>query len=371
MFKSILNLAWKEIIQLLRDRVLLLFLILIPVTLLFLIAESTGSGIRGINYAVWDQEQSPLSQQLIEAIDNTSDFTLYARANNYAELQNWLNGGQISVALVIPPNFTRDALRPGSSAALTVLVDGTNEVVASNVIAALQGVVNALTLPSLTAAGGRLPGGIDLNVVVAFNPTLNIRWSTQTGQIAIITYMVVLIVAAVSFVRERELGTMEQLVVTPITRLELLFGKGLMAVIIGLFNLVVLYLVLREVFQIPMHGNLALLLALGLLFVITEIGVGMLISLMTNSQQQAILIVFLLAMLEITFSGYLVPTDNMPIFMQALAAISPLQHFTAISRAIFLKGSTLPMLWGHVIPLALLAIGSIGAAWMLFAKAAE
>jgi ABC-2 type transport system permease protein len=371
MFKSVLNLAWKEIIQLLRDRVLLLFLILIPVVLLFLISESTGGGIRGIKYAVWDQEHSPLSHDLLTAINNSGDFQLTYRAQSYAQVENLMNDGKIGAALIIPPTFTRDALRPGSSARLDVIVDGTNEVVASNVIRSLQGAANDLAFGEIAAQGGRLPGGIDLQIDVAFNPTLNIRWSTLTGQIAIITYLIVLVVAAVSFVRERELGTMEQLVVTPISRLELLFGKGLMAALIGLFNLIVLYLALHELFQIPMHGSLALLLGLGLLFVATEIGVGMLISLMTGSQQQAILVVFLLAILEITFSGYLVPTENMPIFMQFFAAISPLQHFTAISRAIFLKGSTLTMLWGHVVPLGVLTVGTLGAAWLLFAKAAD
>lgn len=371
MFKSILNLAWKEIIQLLRDRVLLLFLILIPVVLLSLIAESTGGGIRDTKFAVWDQEQSAFSQELITAIDNTSEFKLYERVNGYDELKNLVGDGSVGAALIIPPTFSRDALRPGSSASLDVIVDGTNEVIASNVIGALQGVVNDLTLRDLAGQGGQAPGGIDLNIDIAFNPTLNIRWSTLTGMIAIITYLVVLVVAAVSFVRERELGTMEQLVVTPISRLELLFGKGLTALLIGLFNLVVLYLALHEVFQIPMHGSLMLLLVLGMLFVITEIGVGMLISLITSSQQQAILVVFLLAMLEITFSGYLVPTENMPVFMQFFAAISPLQHFTAISRAIFLKGSTLTMLLGHVVPLVAMTASSIGTSWVLFARAAD
>jgi ABC-2 type transport system permease protein len=371
MLKSILNLAWKEILQLVRDRVLLLFLILIPGSLLFLIAESTGGGIRGIKFAVWDQERSAFSQELITAITNTSDFQLTDRAQSYAELQDLFNEGRVGAALIIPPTFSRDAFRPGSTASLGVIVDGSNEVVASSVIGALQGVVNDLTLAQWAGQGGARPTGIDLKIDVAFNPTLNIRWSTLTGQIAIITYLIVLVVAAVSFVRERELGTMEQLVVTPISRLELLFGKGLMAALIGLFNLVVLYLALHEIFQIPMHGSLALLLTLGMLFVVTEIGVGMLISLVTASQQQAILVVFLLAILEITFSGYLVPTENMPAFMQVFAAISPLQHFTTISRAIFLKGATFTMLLSHVIPLLLLATGTIGAAWVLFAKAAD
>jgi ABC-2 type transport system permease protein len=141
-----------------------------------------------------------------------------------------------------------------------------------------------------------------------------------------------------------------------------------MSALIGLFNLFLLYLALHDWFQIPMYGSLFLLLGLGLVFVITEIGVGMVISLITSSQQQAVLVVFLLAILEITFSGYLVPTVNMPLFMQFFAAISPLQHFMAISHAIFLKGSTFSMLLGHVVPLSLLAVTTIGGAWLLFSR---
>jgi len=344
---------------------------MIPVLLLFLISESTGGGIHGISYAVWDQEQSTLSQELITAINNTTDFQLTTRAQSYSQVESLMNDGKIGAALIIPPNFTRDALRPGASATLDVIVDGSNEVVASNVIRSLQGVAGDLMLKDFAEQGGRLPGGIALAIDIEFNPTLNIRWSTLTGMIAMITYIIILVVAAVTFVRERELGTMEQLIVTPISRLELLFGKGLMVALIGLFNLIVLYLALHELYQIPMHGSLALLLALGMLFVVTEIGVGMLLSLMTSSQQQAILVVFLMAILEVTFSGYLVPIENMPLPMQILAAISPLQHFTAIARSIFLKGSTLTMLWGHVLPLGVLAAATLTAAWLLFAKAAD
>ena len=118
-----------------------------------------------------------------------------------------------------------------------------------------------------------------------------------------------------------------------------------------------------------MRGDVVTFTILGLLFIVTEIGMGTLISMVATSQQQSILIVFLLAMLEVTFSGYLVPTDNMPVFMQAAAAVSPLQHFTAITRLVFLKGSTLPMMLNHVIPLIALALGSLGTSWALFVRA--
>lgn len=371
MFKSVLNLAWKELLQLVRDRLLLAFLVLVPVLLLSLISESTGQGIRDTRLVVWDQEKSAFSQELITAIDNTSDFKLAYRASSYAEVKDLVDRGEVGVALVIPPTFSQDAFRPGTGATLDVIVDATNEIVASDVIGSLQGVVNMVALRHAAGLNGQPPGGVTLDVDIAFNPTLNIRWSTLTGTLAMITYIVVLVVASVSFVRERELGTMEQLVVTPISRLELIFGKGLVSALIGLVNLFLLYLALHEWFQIPMYGSLALLLGLGLLFVVTEVGVGTVISLVTSSQQQAVLVVFLMAILEITFSGYMVPTVNMPLFMQFFAAISPLQHFMAISHAVFLKGSTFSMLIGHVMPLSLMAVATVGGAWVLFARMAE
>jgi len=197
---------------------------------------------------------------------------------------------------------------------------------------------------------------------------LFIRWSTLTAQLPFITYQVVLVVAAVGFVRERELGTMEQLVVTPISRLQLMLGKGLMALVVGIVNYIILYITLTQGFLLPMRGDLVLFTGLGILFITTEIGIGTLISIVTRSQQQAILIVFLLAILEVTYSGYLVPTENMPLFMQAAAAVSPLQHFIAITRHVFLKGSTLPMMLDHVVMLGGLTVVCLGAASFLFAR---
>lgn len=372
MFKTIWNLAWKELLQLLRDRVLLAFLIILPTSQLFLIAEATGAGVRNLKFAVWDQDKSPLSQQLITALDNTDEFQLAYRAGSYQELHDLVDRGQATIGIVIPPDLTRNATRPGGTAVISAFVDGTNVIVASNVFGAIEGTITDLTLQNVAdQAPGQLPGGIDVKVDTAFNPTLNFRVSTLPSQLAFITYQLVLVVAAVGLVRERELGTMEQLVVTPIGRLELVLGKALLAAGIGIVNFGLLILTLNWGFKIPLRGDPILLFALGLLFIITEIGWGTLISTITTSQQQAILIVFLLAMLEVTFSGYLVPPENMPRFMQFFAELSPLQHFAALVKAVFIKGATLPMLTGHVIALALLAIGSTAAAWTLFVRTTD
>ncbi len=367
MLRTVLNLTWKELLQLFRDRLLLAFLIAAPMLQLALIAQSTGAGLRNEKFAVWDQDRSTLSQQLITALDNTAEFELAQRASSYQELKSYIDRGQVVAAVIIPPNFARDAARPGVGATIPVLLDGTNVLVANNILTSLQGAINQLSFQFLTSgSSAAAAGGINYTLDIAYNPTLNTRWSTLPATLAFITYQVVLVVAAVSFVRERELGTMEQLVVTPLTRLELILGKSLMAALIGLINFLLLILLLQFGFQVPLRGSLLLLIGLGLLFVLAEIGVGMLISLGSTSQQQAILIVFMLAIIEITFSGLLVPTENMPAVMRALAMVSPLQHFTAITRAVFIKAAEFTMLLNHVVPLALLAAASMGTAWTLF-----
>jgi len=367
--RTILNLTWKEFIQLLRDRVLVVFLIVVPVAQLSLIAEATGSGVSGIKFGVWDQDQSQLSRDLITTLDNSDEFRLAARVQNYSHIKELIDDGQVKVALIIPPDFSRAAMRTDTPATLTAIIDGTNVIVGNSVLGAIEGAVNQVVQQLLAEQGLIKPAGIAVQVDLAFNPTLNIRWSTLTAQLPFITYQLVLVVAAVGFVRERELGTMEQLIVTPISRLDLMLGKGLMALGVGVLNFFLLLLALTLGFQIPFRGEFFTFFALGMLFIITQIGVGTLLSIITTSQQQAILIVFLLAMLEVTFSGYLVPTDNMPAFMQFFANISPLQHFTSITRHVFLKGSTFAMLIDHAIPLALLALASLGTAWALFVRA--
>lgn len=367
--KSILNLAWKEILQLLRDRVLLIFLIVAPFLQLFLIAEATGGGVHSIKLAVWDQDQSQLSQDLVRTLDNSESFRLVARATSYVQVEQLINEGDAAVVLIIPPDFSRALMRADTRATLNVIVDGTNVIVALYVLGDIESAVNDLLRQLLVELGMPLfSGGIDLRIENAFNPTLFIRWSTLSAQLPFITYQIVLVVAAVGFVRERELGTMEQLIVTPISRLQLMLGKGLMALGVGIVNYVILYLMLTQGFRLPMRGDLLLFTLLAILFIVTEIGIGTLISIITRSQQQAILIVFLLAILEMTYSGYIVPIENMPVFMQAAATVSPLQHFIAITRHVFLKGSTLPMMMDHVVMLGALTVASLGAASFLFAR---
>jgi ABC-2 type transport system permease protein len=202
-----------------------------------------------------------------------------------------------------------------------------------------------------------VPEFIDFRTNVRFNPTMDIRAYSVPAQLGFITYQVTLAVAALGLARERELGTLEQLMVTPLRHFELTVGKGIPAIAIGGVNFAVMWFISLVVFQVPMNGSPLLLAALTLLFVTTEVSWGLVISSISRTQQQAILFVFIQAMVDMTFSGFMVPVKNMPALLQFISRFVPLQHYLSIVRGIMLKGAGLGELWPHVVALILLSLG--------------
>jgi ABC-2 type transport system permease protein len=191
---------------------------------------------------------------------------------------------------------------------------------------------------------------------VRFNPLLNGKYVAIPGLFAFAVYQVAMVVASVTLVRERELGTLEQLAVTPVRRIELLSGKGVPAILVGVANFALLLAVVVGVFQIPMRGSYALLFALSTLFIAAEVGIGLLISAVSRSQQQAVLMVFPLAMVDLALSGYLVPVEAMPRGLQVLSLFTPLRHYMKILKDIMLKGADISTLWPSALALIGLAL---------------
>ncbi len=357
MWARIWSLTAKEFIQLVRDQLMVTFLFLFPVLQLALLALATGQGVRRLTLAVTDLDQTALSRQLIQAFDNTPELTWrYAPADDKA-LAALIEDGRAVIGVVIPAGFSA-ALQTGRTVpALQVLVDGSNTVAAATARSAAEGTLNAF-VARLAEARGRPSGTrVELRTDVRYNPGLNSRLFTIPAQMGFIVYQVTLAVASVTLARERELGTLEQLLVMPLRRFELITGKAVLAWLIGALNFLLMYLVVVYGFRIPMRGAFSLLLWCSLFFIAVEIGYGMIISSLARTQQQAILYVFLLAMLDVALSGYLVPVKNMPGLFQAAAQFSPLQHYLIIVRGIMLKGATLAVIWPQVVALA--GIGSV------------
>ena len=204
---------------------------------------------------------------------------------------------------------------------------------------------------------------LNVRTQVRFNPTLNVSFFVISAQLGFIIYQVALIVAALGITRERELGTLEQLLVTPLQRVELIIGKAIPAVDRGQRQFLH-HVADRDsrVSNLPMRGSFPLLFCLSVLFIIAEVGWGLMISAFSHTQQQAVLFVFVLAMTDVAFSGYTVPVERLPQVMQWLAQLFPFQHYLQILRGVMLRGADLSTLWPQALALVVLAIGSMGVA---------
>jgi len=372
MLRQILNLTWKEIIQVRRDRFLVLFLILAPTMQLVLLSRNTAQGVRDMPVAILDLDQSALSRELAATLDQTREMKITYRPRTREELNALLDDGKAEIGIVVPPRFERAFYRGGpESAQVQAIIDGTNTLVGRSGAQVIEGVIGLMAQRRLASPLSAESGGLKVLTSALFNPSFNNQWFAIPSMLAFITYQVTLVVAATGFVRERELGTLEQLLITPLNRFELIAGKALPAILIGMFNFFLLLAVQTLGYHIPIRGSLLLLLGAALLFIIAVVAQGTLISLLSHTQQQAVLFVFLLAILEVTFSGYLLPVENMPLVMRALAKVSALQHFMVTIRSVTLRGATLPMILPDL--LAIVAFTAVVgfAGWHLFNRSIE
>lgn len=351
------NLIVKELIQFGRDWVLTLFILLAPALQLLLLAQAIERGIHEQPLAILDLDHSRLSRQLILNLDNSRELRLRFYVQDVDEVRSLLDRGQVRLAVIIPAGFERGLSSGGAPQQIQLIADGTNTVAAAVVLSSAGGVVNRFSSDLAAGYGLVVPELVDLRSDVRFNPTMNFRDFSVPAQLGFITYQVTLAVASLGLARERELGTLEQLMVTPLHRFELALGKGIPAMAIGGLNFVVMWLIGLAVFRVPMNGSPLLLAALTLLFLIAEVNWGIVISAISRTQQQAILFVFIQAMVDITLSGFMVPVKNMPSLLQAISHLVPLQHYLTVIRGIMLKGAGLSELGPQVAALAALSLG--------------
>ena len=369
MIRQIINIAWKEVLQIRRDKFLLIFLILAPTMQLILISRNTARGLSDVRVAVLDMDQSAISREFIHEMDVTQELNVLYFPRTHEELHRLLDDGQAQAGVVIPRGFERQFNSPTETPAqMQMLTDGTNILIGAETEPAVRGVLGKLIERHIQPPPGVDLGGVQVYSSALFNPTFNIQWFVIPSTLAFITYQVALVLAATGFVREKEIGTMEQLLITPIRRPELIIGKALPPIILSVFNFLLLMAVQTWGYDIPIRGSFSLLLLVATVSIIAIAGVGTVISIATQTQQQAVLLVFLLAILEVTISGYMLPVENMPLVMRWLAQVSALQHFMTASRAIILRGSEFTMVLSHLAALVGISIGSYAIAWRSFSR---
>ncbi len=357
------GLAIKELLQLSRDKLLMGFLLLGPLLELLLMGGMTGGGVRNLPLAVVDLDRSRASRELITRLDQTDELLIRAYGDNVAQAEEWMQNGQIGVIVAVPPGYGESLTDPLQSAEVLVIADGSSYVVSNVAIGAAENVAAKIARDLATRYGIITEGPVGLRFVARFNAALDGQPVSITMMLGLIVFQVALIIASQSFTRERELGTLEQLRVTPLGRVELMAGKAIPTLVVGLVDCLLMVGVIVVWFDVPLRGSLLLLLLLTVPFVLVQIGWGTLISLISRTQQQAMLFVFALAMLEIACSGFLVPAGSLPEAMRLLSRFSSVQHYMVIVRGVMLRGAGLGVLWSPGLALGGIAFAMATLAW--------
>ena len=337
--------AWKELLQLRRDRMTLAMMIVLPIVQLLLFGYAINTDVRHIPTVIFDQDHSAASRELAQSLRVTGFYDLLGDVRSYVEIENAMRSGRARAALVIPASYASN-LRAGRASQLQLIVDGSDPQTVGSAINTASGLVAARAselmlakLARLGAAQGAAVQPIQLEPSTWYNPELRTAVYVVPGLIGVILTMTMVMLTAMAIARERERGTLEQLIVSPVRRVELVLGKILPYTVIGYVQMTLILLAGRLVFDVPLSGSLRLLYALSFLFIAANLALGLFFSTLAKTQQQAMQMSFFFLLPNILLSGFMFPFESMPRPAQLIAQALPLTHFLRIVRGITLKGA--------------------------------
>ncbi len=376
MYKRLLSLIRKEFIQIVRDPRTLALTFVIPVVMLFLLGYAATNDVRNIDLAVFDQDQSPASRRLIDVYEAADYFKLTYVVSSEDELRNLIDNNSVRAGIIIPPDYGR-TLGTGRTAQVAFVLDGSDPTVASTALAAAtmigQTQATKIMMERLEKRGlsNVIRAPIDVRTQVWYNPGLVSAYYMIPALIGQILQFLTTILTATSIVRERERGTIEQLIVTPLRSWELVVGKLTPYVLISFMDTIEVLAAGVILFRVPINGSLVLLLILAALFLVTTLGLGLFISTIANTQQEAMLTTMFTILPSIFLSGFFFPLAAMPTWLQVISYIIPLRYFLIITRGIILKGVGIEALWSEILALVIFAVLIMGAAAVRFRKSLD
>ena len=339
-------LVLKEFLELRMNPRLFGLVVIAPILQLTMLGYAATTDVKNVPLLIADGDRSAASRELVARFDASPNFTVIDTVTTVNEIEPYLERGRASLALSIPAGYGA-TLRSGGSAVVQVVADGTD----SNSTTVALGYATSLVggyVQELAAAAGSPAGtsGIDARIRVWFNPQLESRHFMVPGVLALVLLIVTANLAAMAIVREKELGTLEQLNVTPLRRWELIVGKLLPYGLIALVDVLLVVAVTVLWFEVPLRGSFALLFAMSLLYVLSTLALGLFISTISDTQQQAMMTAtFFFLTPMIYLSGFIFPIENMPAVIQPVTYLIPLRYFLVMVRGIFLKGIGLDLLW--------------------------
>ncbi len=367
----------KEFIQVFRDKRTRFVLFVPPIIQMLIFGYAATFEIHHVATVVLDLDHSQESRDVISRFTSSPYFDVQHQLTDSRQIEDLIDRGKATVALQINPGFAEN-LRKGQTAPLQVIVDATN----SNTALIASGYINQIALgfakdyqqdrinrisPQLTE---RMPSA-QLEQRPWYNPDLRSRWFFVPGIVGSLTLVLVVNLTAFAVVREREIGTLEQIMVTPIRPGEFILGKTLPFFLIGLFDVSLIAVVGTLWFQVPFHGQVSVLFIGAILFLLCMLGVGLLISTVSETQQQAMVTAFFFLMPAVTFSGFAFPISTMPQWLQYLTYANPLRYFLIVLRGSYLKGVGMDILWPQMLAMAGLGLGLLATAVLRFRKAID
>jgi ABC-2 type transport system permease protein len=372
MGSRLLGIVVKEFIHLRRDALALTLALVVPVAMLFIFGWAINTDVKHIPTVVFEQSGSVEAETFLEAMQNSQYFDLRHRVRSHRELTRYIDEGRAKVGVVIPPDFARRLAR--QRAEVQVIVDASDPLVATSALnsASALGARRSLEIVTQTigaATGVRaLDAPLDVRVRAWYNPDLVSAVFIVPGLIGALLMQTTITAMAVSVVREREKGTLEALIVSPIRRWELLLGKIIPNLMVAYGQMTMALLVAHFVFDVPIRGSLPLLYALSLVFMMGTLGIGIFLSAAARTVPQAMQMAFLTFLPSIYLSGLLFPIEGMPTAAQYLASIIPLTYYLRIVRGIVLKGVGFESLWPHLLPLIAFGLVIFSLAVLKFRK---
>lgn len=357
----ILAIIRKEFIQVKRDPRTLVIIMIVPAVQLLLFGYAVTTNVDHITTVVYDQSRDSRSRDFIKAFTNTEYFTVVNHVDSPGEARDAIDRGDAKVAFIIPPDFSRN-LDAGKVAQLQVMIDGSDPNTASTALFTASSIAQNQAATLVQQSLSRMGGGRGLDIPVEIRPNILYNPSMESvnfmipGLIGLIIQTQAVILTAFAIVREREKGTLEQLIVTPIKPWELMVGKILPYVIIAFIQVLVALGLGMLWFKMSVAGSVTLLLALSLVFLIGSLGIGLLISTISQTQNQALQLSMLVMLPSILLSGFVFPREAMPPVLYYMGYAVPLTYFLKILRGIALKGIGMEYLWGEVLLLAIFGL---------------
>lgn len=351
--RRILHLMRKEVLELKQDPRLFGVVIIAPIMQLTVLGYAATTDVRDVPIAIVDADRSTASRDLVQRFASSANFQIVGMPGSTNDIDRYLDHGDAWMVISIPANFGQ-AVSAGRSATLQIAADGTD----SNSTTVAMGYAQTLIAGySQDLAAAARPGQPAVALVtpeirVWFNPRLESRDFMIPGIVALLLLVVTTNLSAMAIVREKEIGTLEQLSVTPLARWELITGKLLPYAVIGIIDVVLVLVVAINWFEVPMRGSITLLFGMCLIYLMTTLGLGLFVSTISRTQQQAMMTsIFFFLMPMIYLSGFIFPIENMPAWIQPVAYLIPLTYFLQIVRGIFLKGIGLEILWPQALAL--------------------